>query len=61
MTPHTPNSPGNISLRKILDQRRHLVVQLFEEHGLYPSGQFPGLERAQLLLRLTFCDMYVSY
>ena len=37
-TPRTPNSPGVYSsLRKILDQRRTLVMQLFEEHGLYPS------------------------
>ena len=41
MTPKTPSSPGAFSsLRKILDQRRQLVVQLFEEHGsLFPSGQ----------------------
>ena len=39
-TPKTPSSPGAYSsLRRILDQRRTLVMQLFEEHGLFPSGQ----------------------
>ena len=38
-TPKTPGSPGAYSsLRKILDQRRTLVMQLFEEQGLFPSG-----------------------
>jgi hypothetical protein len=37
-TPKTPNSPGNFSsLRKMLDQRRQLVMQ-FLENGLFPSG-----------------------
>ncbi|XP_069118802.1 protein capicua homolog [Argopecten irradians] len=40
MTPRTPNSPGQFSsLRRILDQRRQLVMQLFQEHGLFPSAQ----------------------
>ncbi|KAL4229580.1 hypothetical protein ACF0H5_012618 [Mactra antiquata] len=40
MTPKTPSSPGQFSsLRKILDQRRNLVMQLFEDHGLFPSAQ----------------------
>ncbi|KAK3107505.1 hypothetical protein FSP39_016100 [Pinctada imbricata] len=40
MTPKTPSSPGQFSsLRRILDQRRQLVMQLFEEHGLFPSAQ----------------------
>lgn len=39
MTPKTPSSPGQFSsLRRILDQRRTLVMQLFEENGLFPSG-----------------------
>ena len=39
-TPKTPSSPGAYSsLRRILDQRRTLVMQLFEEHGLFPSGE----------------------
>ena len=40
MTPQTPSSPGQFSsLRRILDQRRHLVMQLFDENGLFPSGK----------------------
>ena len=40
MTPHTPSSPGQFSsLRRILDQRRQLVMQLFDEYGLFPSGR----------------------
>ncbi|KAJ8313343.1 hypothetical protein KUTeg_009129 [Tegillarca granosa] len=39
MTPRTPSSPGQFSsLRRILDQRRTLVMQLFEEQGLFPSA-----------------------
>ncbi|KAL5020008.1 hypothetical protein ScPMuIL_002900 [Solemya velum] len=39
-TPRTPSSPGQYSsLRRILDQRRNLVMQLFEETDLYPSAQ----------------------
>ncbi|CAL1541743.1 unnamed protein product [Lymnaea stagnalis] len=38
-TPKTPSSPGAFSNRRILDQRRHLVMQLFDEHGLYPTSQ----------------------
>lgn len=39
MTPKTPCSPGTFSTRRILDQRRQLVMQLFDEQGLYPSTQ----------------------
>ncbi|CAG5116032.1 unnamed protein product, partial [Candidula unifasciata] len=38
-TPKTPSSPGAFSNRRILDQRRQLVMQLFDEHGLYPTSQ----------------------
>lgn len=27
------------NLRKTLDHRRHLVMQLFQEHGLFPTNQ----------------------
>jgi len=41
-SPRTPSSPGgstNVSLRRVLDNRRLLVMQLFEEQGtLFPSG-----------------------
>ena len=32
---------GQSSLRRTLDQRRALVMQLFEEHGFFPSGRNP--------------------
>lgn len=38
-TPKTPSSPVNYStLRRVLDQRRQLVMMLFDEHGLFPSA-----------------------
>lgn len=38
-TPKTPCSPGaGNSLRRVLDKRRQLVTELFEEHGWYPDG-----------------------
>lgn len=33
------------SLRRTLDQRRALVMQLFQEHGFFPSGRSPGPQR----------------
>ncbi|GFO30681.1 protein capicua homolog, partial [Plakobranchus ocellatus] len=36
-TPKTPSSPGAFSNRRILDQRRQLVVKLFDEEGLFPT------------------------
>ena len=51
-TPSTPKTPlgsaggagggdkGSSSLRRILDQRRSLVMQLFNDEGLFPSGKF---------------------
>lgn len=40
-SPRTPSSPAGqfSSLRRILDQRRQLVMQLFEQYGLFPSAQ----------------------
>nr|CAB3231215.1 capicua Cic protein /capicua homolog [Phallusia mammillata] len=37
-TSEPPDSKGS-TLRQILDQRRLLVIQLFEEQGLYPKSQ----------------------
>lgn len=34
------------SLRRTLDQRRALVMQLFHEHGFFPSGKSPGRRRS---------------
>jgi len=36
-TSEPPDSKGS-TLRQILDQRRLLVMQLFDKHGLYPTG-----------------------
>ena len=38
-SPRTPRTPrdGGSSLRRILDTRRHLVMQLFQEHGFFPT------------------------
>ncbi len=40
-SPTTPGAGGArpSSLRRTLDHRRHLVMQLFQEHGLFPSNQ----------------------
>lgn len=44
-SPRTPKTPKDgekgvhSSLRRILDQRRQLVMQLFQEQGLFPSAQ----------------------
>lgn len=48
-TPKTPSSPGAFSNRRILDHRRQLVMQLFQEHGLYPSSK---------VLLAFFCHKY---
>ena len=39
-TPRTPGGTGGGgSLRRTLDGRRHLVMELFHEEGLFPSNQ----------------------
>ena len=43
LTPRTPRTPMGSEKsmnRRLLDQRRQLIVQLLKEHGLYPSGSF---------------------
>lgn len=44
-TPLTPRTPGDsTSLRKVLDQRRQLVMELFQEEGtFFPSGKVISL------------------
>ncbi|OQR77015.1 hypothetical protein BIW11_07395, partial [Tropilaelaps mercedesae] len=37
MTPKTPENPS--SVRRVLEQRRQLVMQLFSEEGWFPSAQ----------------------
>ncbi len=34
-----PSKTGPSNLRRTLDTRRHLVMQLLQEHGLFPSNQ----------------------
>lgn len=52
LSPGTPKTPATgkesaeknfSSLRRILDQRRQLVIQLFTEHGFFPSTQATSL------------------
>uniref|UniRef100_A0A0K2TK88 Capicua transcriptional repressor [Xenopus (Silurana) tropicalis] n=2 Tax=Lepeophtheirus salmonis TaxID=72036 RepID=A0A0K2TK88_LEPSM len=38
-----PDSPKSSSLRKTLDTRRQLVMQLFQERGLFPSNEATSL------------------
>jgi hypothetical protein len=42
-SPHTPKTPGGKDQekghRRILEQRRQLVMQLFHDTGLFPSTQ----------------------
>lgn len=55
LSPGTPKTPATgkesaeknfSSLRRILDQRRQLVIQLFQEHGSFPSTQATSLFQA---------------
>jgi len=55
LSPGTPKTPATgkdtseknfSSLRRILDQRRQLVMQLFQEHGFFPSTQATSLFQA---------------
>ena len=43
VSPTTPSGPGKeprpSSLKRTLDHRRQLVMQLFQDHGLFPSNQ----------------------
>ncbi|GAB6019604.1 hypothetical protein CHUAL_001169 [Chamberlinius hualienensis] len=41
-TPRDSSEKGYSSLRRILDHRRQLVIQLFHEHGFFPTGNFEG-------------------
>ncbi|CRK99170.1 CLUMA_CG012502, isoform A [Clunio marinus] len=71
-SPRTPKTPSQRSAttdanekghRKTLEQRRHLVMQLFQEHGMFPSTQatnsfqiahsdiFPNKQSLQLKIR----------
>jgi len=38
MQPETPDSKGSGSLRHLLDNRRRLIVELFQEKGYYPDA-----------------------
>ena len=47
----TPGSPASYSTsRRVLDQRRSLVVQLFDQHGYFPSG----------IVIIYFYDLFVT-
>ena len=56
------------SLRRTLDQRRALVMQLFQDHGFFPSGEQVseswGALGGGLPTHLTFCHIdlfWISY
>lgn len=56
-SPRTPRTPGSRSdssgekgHRRVLEQRRHLVMQLFQEHGFFPSTQATNI--FQVLMNL---------
>lgn len=56
-SPQTPITPSNLLVnsgkelerghRKILEQRRQLVMQLFQEHGYFPSTQATSVFQAK--------------
>ncbi|KAG7232780.1 hypothetical protein INR49_008101 [Caranx melampygus] len=52
------------SLRRTLDQRRALVMQLFQEHGFFPSGTSPdpsftsGLTQATAAFQTRYSDTF---
>lgn len=67
-SPRTPNTPGTSrdgekGYRKILEQRRQLVMKLFRDHSLFPTAQatsnfqamhtdiFPSKSSLQLKIR----------
>lgn len=42
MSPRTPcsgSARGEAGHRRVLEQRRHLVLKLFHEHGMFPTTQ----------------------
>jgi len=62
-SPRTPQTPATAkeaadknfsSLRRVLDQRRQLVMQLFHEHGIFPSTQATSLFQVKLEKRRFF-------
>lgn len=58
-SPQTPKTPGSSLVnigrenerghRKVLEQRRQLVMQLFQEHGYFPSTQATSAFQARYL------------
>ncbi|KAF6205666.1 hypothetical protein GE061_019839 [Apolygus lucorum] len=51
LSPRTPKTPGGRDLekghRRVLEQRRNLVMQLFNEYGFFPSTQATNAFQAQ--------------
>lgn len=63
LTPRTPGSPGTsylTSSRRVLDQRRQLVVQLFECHGFFPSSQCSRYETLKLVASHVIDDFLLT-
>ena len=47
-SPRTPGGSAASSLRQTLDCRRQLVVELFQEEGLFPSNQATAVFQARV-------------
>ena len=50
----SPSMTSN--LRKTLDHRRSLVMQLFQEHGLFPTNQATSTFQVRLFEKSLFCQ-----
>lgn len=63
-SPRTPQTPiqsarsdaGEKGHRKVLEQRRQLVLQLFNEHGMFPSTQ--ATMAFQVIFNVIFLVLY---
>lgn len=59
-SPRTPKTPGTAREgekchRRILEQRRQLVMQLFQEQGYFPSTQSTSAFQVHKQAKLIFC------
>ena len=68
-SPRTPQTPlqsarsdaSEKGHRKLLEQRRQLVLQLFADHGLFPSAQATvAFQVNRILLFMSVC-MYICF
>ena len=58
-TPRTPSHSQRVSdanekgHRKILEERRRLVMELFQQHGMFPSSQATNTFQVRVLIALS--------